>query len=216
MECESARELALDALAAGRPRPPEAERHLGACAACREEVDALARAWAALGTLPDEAPAPEVARRLRRRVRRAAAREAVASLEAWQRAALAGVAGFALSLALSGLLPYETVLAACARLVAASAPTPAASALAGAVYGLVPMLLGAALPARRPLAPVLVGGLEATVVFLAVALPYVVLRCAEFPTALLAGFAGGLALGAWGGATSSLALHRVRLAAHPE
>ena len=194
MDCHAVRELHVEALIAGRAASEEVERHLAACPACREETQALAATWTALAALPVLEPSPEVARRLHRRVRWEGIRESLASIESWQRAALAGVAGFVLSVVLSLLVPYQTMVALCQTIAPPSVPAPAAYLLAGVLYGLLPMLIGTAL--------------EAVFVFLLVLVPYVLLRCGEFPVSLLAGFVGGIALGATLGSAAGTGLRR--------
>lgn len=206
MECEVARELYAEALAAQRPAPPELEHHTAGCDACRGEMAGLAAVWAAIAALPVLGAPPAVARAIRRRVRWEAAREALTAIDAWQRGALAGVSGFVVSVVLSLLVPYETMVAVCQTLVRDAVPAPGAYLVAGLVYGLVPMLIAALLEGHAVGVPRLVGGLETILVFLVVLVPYVLLRCGEFPAALLAGFLGGIALGAVAGEAVSLGL----------
>lgn len=208
MDCATARELYVEALAAGQSVAPPASRHIESCQGCRDEARALATTWAALGAIPQLEPSPAVARRLARRLRWEVAREALASLESWQRAALAGVAGFVLSVALSVALPYQATVTLCEWIVPDNVPLPAAYVLAGLLYGFVPMLAGAALQARATTGPRFIGSVESAAVFVVVLVPYVVLRCSEFPLGLLAGFMGGVALGALGGGAVGSALRR--------
>ena len=210
MDCQAVRELYVEALIAGRASE-EVERHLAACPTCREETHTLAAAWAALAALPALEPSPDVARRLHRRVRWEGIREAWASIESWQRAALAGVGSFVVSVVLSFLVPYETMVAFCRAIAPPSVPAPAAYLLAGVLYGLLPMLIGTALPARGARAVGLTGTLEAVLVFLLMLVPYVLLRCGEFPVSLLAGFVGGIVLGATLGSAAGAGLRRRRV-----
>ncbi|MBI2455706.1 MAG: zf-HC2 domain-containing protein [candidate division NC10 bacterium] len=210
MDCQAVRELYLEGLIGGRAASPEVERHLAACPACREETQTLAATWTVLATLPLLEPSRDVARRLYRRVRWEGVREALASIESWQRAALAGVAGFVVSVVLSLLVPYETMVAFCQAIAPPSVPAPAAYLLAGVLYGLLPMVIGTALEARSTHVIGLMGTLEAVIVFLLVLVPYVLLRCGEFPASLLAGFVGGIALGAMLGSAAGTGLRRRR------
>lgn len=209
MDCQAVRELYVEALMAGRASE-EVQRHLAACPPCREETHALAATWTALAAVPVLEPSPAVARRLQRRVRWEGIREALASIESWQRAALAGVGGFVVSVVLSLLVPYETMVAFCQAIAPPSIPAPAAYLLAGVLYGLLPMLIGSRLEARGPRVLGLMGTLEAVIVFLLVLVPYVLLRCGDFPVPLLAGFVGGIALGATLGSAAGTGLRRQR------
>ncbi|MBI2561953.1 MAG: zf-HC2 domain-containing protein [candidate division NC10 bacterium] len=210
MDCQAVRELYLEGLIGGRAASPEVERHLAVCPACREEAQKLAATWTVLATLPLLEPSRDVARCLYRRVRWEGVREALASIESWQRAALAGVAGFVVSVVLSLLVPYETMVAFCQAIAPPSVPAPAAYLLAGVLYGLLPMVIGTALEARSTHVIGLMGTLEAVIVFLLVLVPYVLLRCGEFPASLLAGFVGGIALGAMLGSAAGTGLRRRR------
>jgi hypothetical protein len=141
-------------------------------------------------------------------VRWEAARETLVSLERWQQAALVGVVGFAVSVLLGLVVPYETMVAACREIVPAVLPTPLAYVLAGVLYGLVPLLVATTLQARWLGAAGVVGVLEAPAVFLVALLPYVVLRCGDFPMALLTGFIGGIAVGAIAGGGAGTVIGR--------
>ncbi len=196
MNCDEVRERYIEALAAGLAVADEVEHHLTRCRSCQDEVRTLAGTWEALSGLPLLEPSAGVARRLHRRLRWEALREAVTSLESWQCAALAGVAGFVVSVLLSLLVPYEAMVRLCESIAPTSVPTPAAYLMAGVLYGLLPMALGTALEARKTALFGLPGALEAALVFMVVLGPYVVLRCGEFPANLLVGFVGGVALGA--------------------
>ena len=68
MDCETARARSVDAFLDDTPRPSELDVHLDRCAACRDHVERLAAAWAALGALPLVGPSRAVGRRLARRV----------------------------------------------------------------------------------------------------------------------------------------------------
>ena len=152
--------------------------------------------WAALEALPLVEPSARVGWRLRRLIWWDAVREVLASREGWRQAVLAGGLGVVLSVLLALLVPYDTMVAVCRDVVAAALPPPSAYAVAGLVYGLAPMAIGAALRARRAPRAGAVGALEASVAFLLVLVPYVVVRCSEFGPTLLAGFATGVTIGA--------------------
>jgi len=210
MNCQTAQEMVLAARLAGDAAPDEASAHARNCPACTEEIRRLTDTWAALAALPLLAPSPRVSRRLRRRIRWESARETVASVESWQRAALVGVGGFVLSFVLSLLVPYETMVALCQGIAPQVMPSPSAYLAAGSLYGLVPMVIVAAVQGGPPAALAgLVGVLEAAVVFLMVVIPYVVVACG-FPPPLLVGFVGGMGLGALAGGAAAMTLrHRI-------
>lgn len=210
MDCDTARDLAIDGLAAGRSMPDDVTAHVRGCRGCREELRSLEEASAALVALPLSTPPPAVRRRLTQRIRRESARRALVSLESWQRAAFTGVSAFVLALVLSLVLPFETMVDACRALARGALPTPATGLLAGLIYGVLPMIGGMALGWPRTGASGAVSALEAAVVFMVVLTPYVLLRCGEFPLPLLAGFIAGIALGASGGSTIGVGLrHRL-------
>jgi hypothetical protein len=208
MNCEVAREVFLTACVSGRPAPEEVRFHAQGCPACAEEVRRLAETWTALAALPQLEPSAHVSRRLRRRIRWEAAGEALASVGSWQRAALAGVGGFALSFILSLLLPYDVMVALCRMVAPETMPAATAYLAAGFVYGLLPMAIVTGLQGGRAGALAgLVGVFEACVVFLAIVVPYVVAACG-FPPPLLVGFGAGVALGALGGGAAAAGLRR--------
>src|SRR5260370_38808520 len=113
MDCQAIRGRYVEALVAGGAASDEVDRHMAACAACREAVQGLAGTWSALAALPLLEPTPDVAQRLLRRIRWERVRDSFASIDAWRRAAFAGVAGFVRSLLLSLLVPYQTMVAFC-------------------------------------------------------------------------------------------------------
>ena len=208
MECKTVRELYVAALADAVSASEDVDRHMASCQACSEELRGLAATWAALGDLPLVEPRPELARRLRRRLRVEAGRETLVSLAHWQQAALVGVVGFLLSVLFSLLVPYDTMASSCADAVRKVLPTPGAYLVAGVLYGLVPLAIGSWLQARLAGRQTALGALESVVIFLGILAPYVLVRCAEFPVALLLGFLGGITLGAVAGAAAGTWLTR--------
>lgn len=196
MDCDAVRAAYLESLVERAATGTEAVvRHIETCPGCRDEIRALGAVWEALGALPLAEPSAEARRGLIRRLRWAAAVEPLRSIESWQQAALAGVVGFLVSVLFSLLVPYEAMVAACES-VAAALPTGVAYLMGGFLYGLAPMAIAVAVQARRQVTSGIVAALEAPFVFLVALVPYVVIRCAEFPPALLAGFVAGLATGA--------------------
>lgn len=208
MDCQAVRELYVEALVAGRAALDEVDRHVAACSACRETVQGLAGTWSVLAALPLLEPTPQVAQRLHRRMRWERVRDGFTSIDAWQRAALGGVAGFVVSVLLSLLVPYETMIAFCEAVAPRDLPGPIAFLAAGLLYGLLPMLVGTAVETRSRRVVGLFGALEAAAVFMAVLVPYVLLRCGEFPLPLLTGFVMGIGLGAAAGSVGAAAVIR--------
>lgn len=208
MNCQAAQEAFLVACVSGRPVPEAARLHAHECPACTDEARRLADTWAALAALPLLEPSARVSRQLQKRLRWEVARDALGSVGSWQRAALAGVGGFALSFILSLLLPYDLMVALCRAMAPGTMPAATAYLGAGFLYGLVPMVIVAGLQGGRGGAlPGLVSVLEASVVFLVVVVPYVAAACG-FPPPLLVGFVGGIALGALGGGAAAMGLRR--------
>lgn len=195
MDCDAVRPVYVESLVADEGIPEAASRHLAACPGCRDELVGLDATWAALAALPMVDPSGAVRRRLLRRVGWGAAWETLLSFERWQQAALTGVVGSLLSVLLAVVLPYEAMIEAC-RGVAPGLPAAFVYVIGALVYGLVPMTVAVSFEARLRALPSVLGLIEAPAVFLAAVVPYVVLRCAEFPLALLIAFVAGLATGA--------------------
>lgn len=210
MDCDRVRDTILGELATGAEGtwPEAVARHLADCAGCRRELASLKTAWAALQALPEATPSAAVRERLARRVRRELLRAWVLTPRSWAAAAAAALAGVGLSLGLSLVVPYAALVAWCQRLWPAADPPWAAYALAGTAYGL-PLLVGAWALCRRPLGGAVVGGLEASVLFLLVLVPYAVVQCREFPPAFQAAFVSGLAGGGLLGTLVAVGLSRV-------
>jgi predicted anti-sigma-YlaC factor YlaD len=199
MDCETAREHYVATLATGQAPPARVGRHLASCPACGEEVESLAATWTVLAALPLVEPSPDVGRRLRRRVGWTAASETLTSVECWQQAALAGVAGFLLLLLLSLLVPFHTIVVVFREIVPSVMRPPASYLLVGLLYGVVPMMIGTAFQPPRAALPGLLGAVEAPVVLFTVLVPFVVTECRNYPLALLAACVGGIAAGAVAG-----------------
>lgn len=208
MDCETVRELYISALVGSGLLSEEVDRHVASCVACREEIQSLAATWSSLGTLRLVEPSPRVTGRLRRRLRVEAAKETLLSAEHWQPAALVGVVAFSFSVLLSLVVPYDGLVAACREVVMGILPTSGAYVLAGALYGLLPLAVCSALQARFAGGQSALGAIESVVVFAVTLLPYVLVRCAEFPLALLVGFVGGITAGAVAGSATGVWLRR--------
>lgn len=210
--CEQAREAFLEALVTGVEEPGSgpAATHVAECADCRAELEGLSRLWAALGRLPEAEPGAEVGIRLMRRVRRQVIREAVLTVGGWVPAVLAAAVGVAVSLALSLLVPYPLLVSLCQKVLRLAEGHSTPYFVAGAAYG-VPLALGAWVLRRRLLRGGVLGGLEATALFLVILAPYVIAECREFAPALRAAFVSGLGAGALVSSLAGLALARLAL-----
>jgi predicted anti-sigma-YlaC factor YlaD len=211
VDCEQVRDEFLSELVTGEGdrRPEPRGRHLEGCEGCRTELEELGRVWAALGQLPATEPGPDVGIRLMRRVRRQITREAVLTIRGWVPAVLAAVVGVTLSLGLAFLVPYSSLVFLCRQALQVSQPDVVAPyLLAGAAYG-VPLALGASILRRRAPSEALIGGLEASVLFLLILAPFVIAECREFAPALRVAFVSGLGGGAVGSSLAALGLARL-------
>lgn len=215
MDCDQVRTRLTECLFS-EPAGPDGtalRAHLASCRGCAEELAALRETWALLGRWPSLEPAPALGRQLVRRVRWWTLRDALLGPESWRAAALAAVIGVGLSIGMSLLVPYDTLVALCRQVVAGLAPEVGAFLLAGAAYGVMPLALGVFVGWRRGSPGSWLGATEATFLFLALLAPYVVVQCREFPLPAQVSFVGGLALGALGG---SLVASRLRPSHGPE
>lgn len=210
MECDQAREELASRLVteAGGPWPEAVMAHVEACAACRAELETLRETWALLARWPEVRPGEEVRARLLRQVRRRLVRESVTTVGGWTPAVLAAAVGVALSLGLSLLIPYSLLASWCRQALQVAEAHVGAYLLAGLVYGL-PLAAGAWLIARRAVMGAVVGSLEASLLFLLILAPYVVVQCREFAPALQVAFVSGLAGGAVVSSLAALGLARL-------
>ncbi|MGH7322159.1 MAG: hypothetical protein ACRELA_21410 [Candidatus Rokuibacteriota bacterium] len=209
MDCERVRDQFLRELVPdeGDPWPEPVRRHLEGCEGCRTEVGDLRRIWAALGQLPEAEPGAEVGTRLMRRVRRQVIREAVLTVSGWVPAVLAAVVGVTLSLGLALLVPYSSLVSLCQQALQLPEHNAAPYLLAGMAYG-VPLALGVWILRHHAVSGTLVGGVEASVLFLAILAPFVIAQCREFAPTLRVAFVSGLGVGAVGSALAGLGLVR--------
>jgi len=193
MECEEVRaELASHlSTGVGASWSEPVAAHLQACAACRAELEALREAWVLLGRWPEARPGEEVRARLLGQVRRRRARDAVFTVSGRIPAVLAAAVGVTLSLGLSLLIPYDALASLCRQALQVADSHPVAFFIAGMVYG-VPLAVGAWLTLRRARAGIVVGSLEASLLFLLILAPYVIVQCREFPPPLQVAFVSGL------------------------
>ncbi len=209
MDCEGVRDRVLSDLVtdAGDAWPDSVRRHLEGCEGCRSEVADSSRIWTALGQLPQAEPGPEVETRLMRRLRRQVVREAVLTVSGWTPAVLAAVVGVILSLGLALLVPYSFLVSLCQQALQVSDAHPGPYLLAGMAYG-VPLALGVWILRQHALGGRLVGGVEASVLFLVILAPFVIAQCREFAPSLRVAFVSGLGVGAVGSTLAGLGLVR--------
>ncbi len=193
MECEQIREELASRLVtgAGSSWSEPVAGHLEACPACRAELEALRESWALLAEWPEVRPGEEIRTRLLRRVRGQLVRESVLTVSGWTPAVLAAAISVGLSLGLSLLIPYSLLASWCRQALQVADSHPAAFLVAGAAYGL-PLAAGVWLIARRAVMGAVVGSLEASLLFLLVLAPYVIVQCREFPPPLQVAFVSGL------------------------
>ncbi|MFQ5521812.1 MAG: anti-sigma factor family protein, partial [Candidatus Methylomirabilia bacterium] len=188
MECERVREEIPTLLLApeGRPWPEPVARHLEGCAACRAELEALQGAWALLGRWPEASPAPAIRTSLVRAIRRQRFRESALTVRGWLPAVLAALIGVGLSLGLALLFPYSLLISLCRQVLEVSGAHAAPYLLAGTAYG-IPLAVGVGV-IRRRISGGAVTGLEASVLFLAILSPYVIIQCRDFGPAFQVAF----------------------------
>src|SRR3990170_8027681 len=197
MQCRQASEFFVPYLSNALPEPERREflGHLEICLGPRAETDLLRETWVLLEQWPEVEPSPVAGRRVMRQVRWLVVRDAFLSPASWKGAVVSAAVGVVLSVALSLLIPYSALVEACRRVVGELAPEPSTFLLAGLAYGLIPLALVTRFSKRRRPGLVFVRGVEASLLFLVLVAPYVIIQCREFPVPDLAGFLGGMALG---------------------
>ncbi len=189
----------------------ELEGHLAACARCADELAGLRGAWKALGGWEDEVAAPHLLHSIE-------ARWAIASVAAramfhpWV-VGLTALAAALLSIGNSLLVPYERAFALCAAVLRslpmfANLPDPVAFFVAGIFYGLLPLLIVAAIAARLAGERSATHGAVAGILFVLLVAPYALIVCSALPTAFAAALIGGMALGALSGGLGGFPLGR--------
>ncbi len=195
-------------LGGGGSWPESVTRHLEGCTACRTELGDLSRVWAALGQRPPLVPSPEIGAHLMRQIRWQRSRAAVLTLSGWVPAVLAAAVGVGMSLTLSLVVPYSALVALCQEALGVSDRHAEPYALAGIAYG-APLALGAWILRRRLVSGALIGGLEASLLFLVILAPYVIAECQEFAPVLRGAFLSGLGVGALGSSLAAIGLNRL-------
>ncbi len=181
---------------------PEAERqevlaHLETCQGCRAELAGLQKTWNLLTRLPEIEPGPVIGRRLLRQVRWLIVWDAVRSLQGWRVAFVPAAVGIVLSVGLSLLLPYDALVEFCRRTIGSLALEPGAFLMAGLVYGLVPLVPATWIAGQSRPGLTLVQGVEVAFLFLVLVAPYAIIQCRGFPVPGMAGFLGGMTIGAF-------------------
>lgn len=210
MECDRVREdlaWGLTGEVGGRWPEPVTE-HLGACAACRAELEALRETWGLLAQWAEASPGEQVRARLLRRVRRQLVKESILTVSGWTPAVLAAAVGVGLSLVLSVLVPYSLLVSLCRETLQVSDSHAGAFLLAGMAYGF-PLAASVWLIRKRALVSSVVGSLEASLLFFVILAPYVIAECREFAAPLRAAFVSGLAGGAVVSSLAGLAILRL-------
>ena len=195
--CEQTQDALLDALVAGEDASPPGPLagHLAGCARCRAEWEASRQTWVGLRQLPEVVPGARVRVQLLRRVRQAMLREWLLTARGWLPAGLAAALGVGLSLGLAFLMPYDSLVSACQTVLQLSEAHPAPYWLAGVAYG-VPIAVGSWVLRRRAAAGGVIGSLEASLLFVAILAPVVLVSCRDCAPPLRAAFLSGLGAGA--------------------
>ncbi|MFQ5899495.1 MAG: anti-sigma factor family protein [Candidatus Methylomirabilia bacterium] len=205
MECERVREevLALVLGGEGHPGPEVVARHLEGCDGCRAELEALQGTWALLGRWPEASPGSAIRARLVGAIRRRLLVESVLTVRGWVPAVLTAMIGVGLSLGLALLVPYSLLVSLCRQLLEVSGAHAAPYLLAGLAYG-IPLALGVGVTRRRTRGGAVIGSLEASLLFLVILSPYVIIQCREFSPAFQIAFLSGLTAGALGSSLAAL------------
>jgi hypothetical protein len=136
-------------------------------------------------------------------------REWLLTIGGWLPAGLAAALGVGLSLGLALLMPYASLVSACQKVLQLGEAHPAPYWLAGVTYG-VPLAVGAWVLRRRAAAGGVIGSLEASLLFMAILAPFVLVSCRDFPPPLQAAFVSGLGAGAVAASLAGFAATRLR------
>jgi anti-sigma factor RsiW len=196
----------------------ELEAHLATCAPCGNELAGLRDAWEHLREWEDEVAPPHLLRSIE-------ARWAVAPVAArgmfhpWV-VGLTALAAALLSIGNSLLIPYERAFALCAALLRSlpifvNLPDPVAFFVAGILYGLLPLLIVAAVAGRLAGNRWTAHGVVAGILFMLLVTPYALIVCSALPAAFTAALIGGMAFGALSGSLGGFSLGRRPLGVAP-
>ena len=182
------------------------EGHVASCAGCRAELAALRQTWETLGDLPTPSLAPGIDRSILQRVATEAAETPPAPIPSvrWWEVGMAALVAAALSIGNSVLLPYEVAFEWCSRTLRTYAPfvdLPDSSFffVVGIFYGLVPLLIVGLLSGRLLRTKRLCHGTTASLAFVVLIFPYVLIVCSALPGLFTLSLMGGIVLGALSG-----------------
>ena len=126
----------------------------------------------------------------------------------WVPAVLAAAVGVGMSLTVSVVVPYSALVALCQETLGVSDRQAEPYVLAGIAYG-APLALGAWILRRRLVSGALIGGLEASLLYLVLLAPYVIAQCQEFAPVLRVAFLSGLGVGALGSSLAAFGIRRL-------
>jgi hypothetical protein len=194
----------------------EFEAHLAGCAGCRDELTGFRHAWDRLG----EWSAPALGAQIERDLLVRLGQEALPASPRLRplAATVAALAAVLLSVGASLFLPYERAFQLCSEALRgfglfAGLPDSSLFFIAGAFYGMIPLLLVGLISGR------LMGGdaplFQGTATCLAFALlitPYVLIVCSALPGLFTAAILAGIGLGGLSGGLGGfwLGAHRWR------
>ena len=174
--------------------------HLRSCPECNTEVEAFARTWEALATLPDAELPENVWGRIQAHLPEP---EPIRRSNAWPATAGAAALGLFASVLASWLLPFERAARICAEglrgVFDAALPDPVVFFGVGFLYGLLPLGLAAAALAPRLSRGRGHPGLAVGAAFSVLAIPYAVIACGGLPAVFIAALLAGIVAGALAG-----------------
>lgn len=187
------------------------DEHLAACPRCADEMAGLRGTWERLGRWEDETVGPHVLNSIAARMTLAPV-AARAMFHPWV-VGLTALAAALLSIGKSLLLPYERAFALCAAVLRSlttfsDLPNPVAFFVAGIFYGLLPLLIVAAVAGRLAGDRWTAHGVVAGILFMLLVTPYALIVCSALPAAFTAALIGGMAFGALSGGLGGFSLGR--------
>jgi hypothetical protein len=170
--------------------------HIAQCDRCRTEWEECRQTWLTLGDAAETVSGEHVRPQVLRRVRQALHWEYVLTAGGWLPAVLAAALGVGLSLVLAVVVPYAWLVSACRESLQLGEGQAAPYVLAGVAYGL-PLAAGAWFLRQRVVAGGVIGRLEASLLFLVILAPIVMLSCREFAPVLLGRSSPGSRAAQW-------------------